>query len=228
MLYETFRPLKEKQVNNGCAQMKHFHPLYTFTILMIFAASVLPAQEKKNLEDELQSFHFGGLSFGRETRVLLEDYQNDSREKKDTIGSFGLEYCGLIGSRLGFYTDFLFQIPGNVSEQKGFLLDFTSGIGWNIWIGNWGLLPGLGFHSGYTYLQNDPFGDGGRSFFLSFGPGGGIKLLYRINRDLIFFTGFLGSFDTLQFSDNRQFRDRDNSFKESYSGNFSLGAGLEL
>ncbi len=208
--------------------MKTIYPVCLFTLLLTLLSTGLYSQEQKNLEDELQKFHFGGLSTGRETRILIEDYQNDSGEKKDTINSIGLEYCGLIGSRLGFYTDLLIQIPGNFSENRGFLMDFTSGIGWNIWYGRWGFLPGLGLHTGYTYLQTDPFGDGGQSFFLSFGPGGGIKVLYRLNKDLILYTGYQGNYDTLQFSDNQQFRDRDNSFKGSFSHNFSLGAGLEL
>ncbi|OQY33053.1 MAG: hypothetical protein B6241_08900 [Spirochaetaceae bacterium 4572_59] len=176
--------------------------------------------------DQLQKFHLLGLSFGRETRILTENYQTDSSDYDSSLGIIGLNYCTLIGSRLGFYSDLYLQIPRE--SQEGFLMDFTGGIGWNVWHNNWGLLPGIGFHGGCSSLKSDPFAEDEDMLYLSFGFGAGIKLLYRLTDRIILYSGFSGNYDTLEFTTNARYRDRNNEFQRAFDYKGSAGMGIDL
>ncbi len=197
-------------------------------LLLFLWTQSIPSQENGAPEDQLQRFHLMGFSVGHEARTLTENYQFDPVENRQELESIGLEYTTLIGSRLGFFSDLFLHIPVNGESPQGGVGDFTAGLGWNIWSGNWGLLPGIGFHTGVTYLGNDPFSEGEDTLYISFGLGGGCKVLYRWNNRFITYVGYLGNFDTLEFSANPRYRDRDNSFKNTYDMKVSLGAGLEI
>jgi hypothetical protein len=166
---------------------------------------------------------------GSESRTLTEDYQLETAEDDTAdIPLTGLNYTSLIGSRLGYYSDLYVQIPLEFREQKGIHLDYTGGIGWNLWYGNWGIIPGLGFHLGYTYLKDDAFSEGEDMFYLSVGMGGGIKLLYRLSETLLVYTGVSGNYNTLEFSTNPRYRERSNSFKKAFDYKGCAGIGFEL
>ena len=214
-------------------QKRTFSPVQ-FTLIMLLMVLPLQAQSvediimERNRKFELQQFHFIGLSMGKENRTLTLDYLKDTiSDTNDKLGTGGLEYTSLIGSRLGFYSNLFLQLPLNLSDRIGILLDYTGGIGWNLWKGNWGLLPGIGFHAGYTYLQNHDFAEGENIFYVSFGIGGGLKLLYRKDR-LIFYAGVSADYDSLEFTTNPRYRDRDNTFKSTVDYKAGAGVGIEL
>jgi hypothetical protein len=199
-----------------------------FLLLFILLSVPLSSQEKTQLlQDELRSFHLFGLTIGTEERILTENYQSDPESDHYETGLGGINYACLIGSRLGYYSDLYIQVPA-AEKGKGFLLDYTGGVGWNIWHGKWGLLPGVGFHGGYSFFPEDVFAEKENTFYFSFGIGAGVKLLYRLENSLILFGGVSGNYDTLEFSSNPRYRDRKNAFDRTIDYKGSLGAGIEL
>ncbi len=199
-----------------------------YTVLFLLFISPSNAQNiDPILEDQLQKFHFCGLSFGLETRTLEKDYQEKSSEVSSDSKLIGLNYSSLIGSRLGYYSDAFLLIPLKFSS-RGLSMDYTGGIGWNIWRGKWGILPGAGFHTGFSYYKNDEFADGEDMSYFSFGPGAGVKILYKLTDTFILFASYSFSYDTLEFSSNPSYTNRDNAFKRTIDNRGSIGLGMEL
>ena len=196
-------------------------------VSLLFLTSLNSQDTDPLLKDQLQKFHFTGLSFGFETRTIEEDYREKSNEVSSEYKLIGLNYSSLIGSRLGYYSDAFLLIPLRLNSQ-GFSLDYTGGIGWNIWRDKWGILPGAGFHAGFSYYKDDEFADGEDMSYFSFGPGAGIKILYKLTETFIPFASFSFSYDTLEFSSNPSYTDRDNAFKRTIDYRGSIGLGVEL
>lgn len=199
--------------------------------LLLFSGILLGSLSSQNdsrliYRDQLQKYRLLGLTLGHETRTVTENYQTDSSDSISNLGIIGLNYSTLTGSRLGFYTDSYLQIP--TGSDKGLLMDLTAGIGWNIWHNNWGLLPGIGFHGGFSSLMSDPFAENEDMLYLSFGFGAGLKFLYRLTDSIILYSGFSGNYDTLEFTANERYRDRDNEFKNALDYKGSAGVGIEL
>ena len=197
------------------------------SVFLLFLSPLTAQETDPVLEDQLQKFHFAGLSYGLETRTIEEDYQETSSEVSSDTRLIGLNYSSLIGSRLGYYSDAFLLIPLEFSSQ-GISLDYTGGIGWNIWRDKWGILPGAGFHAGYSCYKDDDFADGADMSYFSFGPGAGIKILYRLTETVIPFVSCSFSYDTLEFSSNPNYTDRDNAFKRTIDYRGSIGLGVEL
>jgi len=168
-----------------------------------------------------------------ESRTIILDHLTSPLDAKLNSATTGLNYSSLIGDRLGYYSDLFIQLPlaseyspaGAAGGPGGVLLDYTGGIGWNIWLKNWCILPGAGFHLGLSWLTDDPSADDGSSFYTSFGFGTGMKVLYRFSNGLLIYTGGSLSIDTVEFSSHDSYRDRENKFKRSFQYMVSAGIG---
>lgn len=219
--------IKQKKAAGTRLSIKSTRPFLLFLMSGFFLTPLYSQNIRNRIDgDQLQKFHLIGFALGNETRVLTENYQTAPTDSQTDLTLTGLNYCTLIGSRLGFYSDLYLQLP--LKSEEGYLLDFTGGIGWNIWYKNWGLLPGIGFHAGCSSLKSDPFAEDEDMLYLSFGFGTGLKLLYRLTDNIVLYTGFSGNYDTLEFTTNTRYRDRDNKFKKAFDYKGSAGLGIEL